>query len=56
MYQFNDQGNLRDFAAKQVTFFNKYDKKRTVTHWRHTVYKNTPLFITDLQKSLIRVK
>ena len=56
MYQFNDQGNLRDFAAKQVTFLTNLMIRRGLLPIEDTVYKALPLFITGPAKSLIRVK
>ena len=56
MYQFNDQGNLRDFAAKQVTFLTNLMIRRGLLPIEDTVYKTLPLFITGPAKSLIRVK
>jgi hypothetical protein len=39
MYQFNDQGNLRDFAAKQDAFLTNLMTKRGLLPIEHTLYK-----------------
>jgi hypothetical protein len=55
MYQFNDQGNLRDFAAKQDAFLTNLMTKRGLLPLK-TPYKALPLNITGPAKSLIKVK
>lgn len=56
MYQFNDQGNLRDFASKQVSFLTNLMIKRGLLPIDDTIYKSQPFYITGPAKSLIRVR
>ncbi|MBX9888635.1 MAG: transglycosylase domain-containing protein [Flavobacteriaceae bacterium] len=55
MYQFNDQGLLRDFASKQVSFLTNLMIKRGLLPIEDTIYKSQPLYITGPAKSLIKV-
>jgi hypothetical protein len=54
MYQFNDQGKLRDFAATQNRF-NEYNK-RGLLSIDDTIYKSQPLLISGAAKSYLRLK
>jgi hypothetical protein len=56
MSQFNDQGRLKDFAAKQASFLTNLMIRRGLLPIEDTIYKSQPLFITGPAKSLIRVK
>ena len=56
MSQFNDQGNLREFAAKQVSFLTNLMIRRGLLPIEDTIYKSKPLYITGPAKSLIRVR
>ncbi|MDG2430887.1 biosynthetic peptidoglycan transglycosylase [Flavobacterium sp.] len=56
MSQFNDEGQLRDFAAKQVSFLTNLMIRRGLLPIEDTIYKTQPLYITGPAKSLIKVK
>ena len=56
MSQFDDQGKLRDFATKQVSFLTNLMIRRGLLPIEDTIYKSQPLYITGPAKSLIRVK
>jgi hypothetical protein len=56
MSQFNEEGQLRDFAAKQVSFLTNLMIRRGLLPIEDTIYKTQPLYITGPAKSLIRVK
>jgi hypothetical protein len=56
MYQFNDQGKLRDFAAKQESFLTKIMTKRGLLSIDDTIYKSQPLLISGTAKSYLRLK
>jgi hypothetical protein len=56
MYQFNDQGQLRDFANKQVSFLTNIMIRRGLIPIEDTIYKRLPIVISGPAKSLIRLK
>ena len=56
MYQFNDQGKLRDFAAKQESFLTKIMTKRGLLSIDDTIYKSQHMLISGPAKSYLRVK
>ncbi|TDE06691.1 transglycosylase domain-containing protein [Flavobacterium hiemivividum] len=56
MYQFNDQGKLRDFAAKQESFLTNIMIKRGLLTTDDTIYKSQPLLISGAAKSYLRIK
>jgi len=56
MYQFNDQGKLRDFAAKQESFLTNIMIKRGLLTTDDTIYKSQPLLISGAAKSYLRLK
>jgi hypothetical protein len=56
MYQFNDQGKLRDFAAKQESFLTNIMIRRGVLNRDDTIYKSQPLLISGAAKSYLRLK
>jgi hypothetical protein len=56
MYQFNDEGKLRDFAAKQESFLTKIMTKRGLLSIDDTIYKSQPLLISGTAKSYLRLK
>jgi hypothetical protein len=56
MYQFNDQGKLRDFAAKQESFLRNIMNRRGLLNINDTIYKSQPLLISGAAKSYLRLK
>lgn len=56
MYQFNDQGKLRDFAAKQESLLTNIMIKRGLLTIDDTIYKSQPLMISGTAKSYLRIK
>jgi hypothetical protein len=56
MYQFNDQGELRDFAIKQESFLTNIMIRRGLLNIDDTIYKSQPINITGAAKSLIRLR
>lgn len=56
MYQFNDQGKLRDFAAKQESFLTNIMTRRGLLSIDDTIYKSQPLLISGAAKSYLRLK
>jgi hypothetical protein len=56
MYQFNDQGKLRDFAIKQESFLTNIMIGRGLLNIDDTIYKSKPMNITGAAKSLIRFR
>ena len=56
MYQFNDQGKLRDFAAKQESFLTNIMTRRGLLNINDTIYKSQPLLISGAAKSYLRLK
>jgi hypothetical protein len=55
MYQFNDQGKLRDFAAAGIVLTNIMSK-RGLLSIDDTIYKSQPLLISGAAKSYLRLK
>lgn len=56
MYQFNDQGQLRDFANKQVSFLTNIMIRRGLIPIEDTIYKRLPIVISGPAKSLIKMR
>jgi hypothetical protein len=56
MYQFNDQGKLRDFAKKQETFLTNIMMRRGLLSIDDTIYKSQPIYISGPAKSLLRLR
>ncbi|WP_016990150.1 transglycosylase domain-containing protein [Flavobacterium sp. ACAM 123] len=56
MYQFNDQGKLRDFAATQESFLTNIMIRRGLLSSDDTIYKSQPLLISGDAKSYLRLK
>jgi hypothetical protein len=56
MYQFNDQGLLKDFAIKQESFLTKIMFRRGLLTPEDTIYKSLPILISGPAKSYIKFK
>jgi membrane peptidoglycan carboxypeptidase len=56
MYQFNDQGKLRDFAKKQEVFLTNIMTRRGLLNINDTIYKSRPMLISGPAKSYLRLK
>jgi hypothetical protein len=56
MYQFNDQGNLKDFAVKQESFLTNIMLRRGLLSPEDTIYKSQPVIITGPAKSFLSIK
>lgn len=56
MYQFNDQGRLRDFARKQEKFLTSIMIRRGLLNVDDTIYKSQPMLISGPAKSYLRLK
>jgi len=56
MYQFNDEGNLRDFAKKQVSFLTNIMIRRGLLTIDDTIYKKQPTALTGPARSHLRLK
>lgn len=56
MYQFNDQGKLRDFAQKQETFLTNIMIRRGLISIDDTIYKSQLMNISGPAKSLLRLR
>jgi hypothetical protein len=56
MYQFNDQGKLKDFAAKQESFLINIMIRRGLLSIDDTIYKSQQFTISGTARSLIKVK
>jgi hypothetical protein len=56
MYQFNDQGKLRDFGTKQESFLTNIMIRRGLLSVEDTIYKTPPLLISGAAKSYLRLK
>jgi hypothetical protein len=56
MYQFNDQGKLKDFAQKQETFLRNIMIRRGLLNIDDTIYKSQPMMITGAAQSLLRLR
>jgi hypothetical protein len=46
MYQFNDQGKLRDFATTQERFLANIMTRRGLLNIDDSIYKSLPMIIT----------
>ncbi|MFV7233913.1 transglycosylase domain-containing protein [Flavobacterium sp. ZB4R12] len=56
MYQFNDQGMLKDFAIKQESFLTNIMFRRGLLSPDDTIYKSLPILISGPAKSFIKFK
>jgi hypothetical protein len=56
MYQFNDQGMLKDFAMKQESFLTNIMFRRGLLSPDDTIYKTQPILISGPAKSFLRIK
>ncbi|TDD78096.1 transglycosylase domain-containing protein [Flavobacterium caseinilyticum] len=56
MYQFNDQGMLKDFAVKQESFLTNIMLRRGLLTAEDTIYKSLPILISGPAKSFIKFK
>ena len=56
MYQFNDQGMLKDFAIKQESFLTSIMLRRGLLTPEDTIYKSLPILISGPAKSFIKFK
>ena len=56
MYQFNDQGMLKDFATKQESFLTNIMFRRGLLSPEDTIYKSLPILISGPAKSFIKFK
>ncbi|MFH6997731.1 transglycosylase domain-containing protein [Flavobacterium sp. FlaQc-57] len=56
MYQFNDQGNLKDFAVKNQKFLSNLMLRRGVLVSEDTIGGLRPVYISGNARSFIRIK
>lgn len=56
MYQFNDEGNLRESAVKQVSFLTDLMIRRGLLTIDDTIFKSQATILTGPAKSLLRIK
>ena len=56
MYQFNDEGNLRESAVQQVSFLTNLMIRRGLLTVEDTIFKKEPTILTGPAKSLLRIK
>ena len=56
MYQFNDQGNLKDFAVRQESFLANIMLRRGLLSPDDTIYKSHPVIISGRAKSFLKLK
>lgn len=56
MYQFNDEGTLREFAVKQESFLTNIMTRRGLLSIEDTIYKQQTLKISGAAKSYLRLK
>ena len=56
MYQFNDQGMLKNFAVQQETFLTNIMFRRGLLTPEDTIYKSLPIYISGPAKSFIKFK
>ena len=56
MYQFNDEGKLKDFAVKQQLFLTNLMNRRGLLAPEDSIYKSKPFFITGQAKSFIKLR
>ena len=54
MYQFNDQGMLKDFAVKQESFLTNIMFRRGLLTPEDTIYKSLPILISGPARSFIK--
>jgi hypothetical protein len=55
MYQFNDQGNLKDFAVQNQKFLSNLMLRRGVLVSEDTIGGLSPVYISGNARSLIRI-
>ncbi|MWB93644.1 glycosyl transferase [Flavobacterium sp. GA093] len=55
MYQFNDQGNLKDYAIKNQKFLSNLMLRRGVLISEDTVFQS-PVYVSGNARSLLRIK
>ena len=56
MYQFNDQGMLKDFAIKQESFLTNIMFRRGLLTPEDTIYRTLPVLISGPARSFIKFK
>lgn len=56
MYQFNDEGTLKEFAVKQESFLTNIMTRRGLLSIEDTIYKQQTLKISGAAKSYLRLK
>ena len=56
MYQFNDEGNLKESAEKQVSFFTNLMIRRGLLTIDDTIFKSQSTILTGPAKSFLRIK
>lgn len=56
MYQFNDEGALREFAVKQESFLTNLMIRRGLLTIDDTIFKHQPMHISGAAKSFLRLK
>jgi hypothetical protein len=56
MYQFNDEGNLKDYAAKQQLYLTNLMNRRGLLAPEDSIYKSKPFYLTGQAKSFIKLK
>jgi hypothetical protein len=56
MYQFNDEGTLKEFAVQQESFLTNIMTRRGLLNSKDTIYKQQKLLITGPAKSYLRLK
>jgi hypothetical protein len=56
MYQFNDEGTLREFAVKQESFLTNIMTRRGLLSIEDTIYKQQILKVSGAAKSYLRLK
>lgn len=56
MYQFNDQGMLKDFAVQQESFLTNIMLRRGLLTADDTIYKSLPILISGPAKSFIKFR
>jgi hypothetical protein len=56
MYQFNDEGNLRESAAQQVSYLTNLMIRRGLLTIDDTIFKSQPTILTGPAKSYLNIK
>lgn len=56
MYQFNDEGKLKDFAVKQQLFLTNLMNRRGLLAPEDSIYKSKPFMVTGQAKSFIKLR